>query len=116
MKYLIILTISLFSTTAFCQTLEQRASYDTHRSIYRYAHLGAISGSLGTIVGNALGGKPAGIAGGTLASIASSLLVRSRTDGHSALITTGAGLVCTAGLTIGLNKRKKKRSSINCPF
>lgn len=85
-----------------------------HPSYYRHVPYGVISAGIGTTVGNAIGGKSYGIAGGALASIASSLLVRSRTDKVTSLVTCTAGLVTTAGLTISLNKRKKKRNSVNC--
>ncbi len=105
MKHLI-LAVSLFITL---KTQAQES-----KSIYRYAPIGIVSAGLATTVGNAVGNRNTGIACGALASIASSLLVRYRTDSHTALITTASGFACTAALTISLNKRKKKRNSVNC--
>lgn len=86
------------------------AQIEQSNSYFRHAPLGALAGTAGTIIGTTLGGgdKAAGIAGGAMFSIASSLLVRGRTDAVTSLVTTGAGFVCTAALTISLNKKKKK--------
>lgn len=114
MKTFSLLLLIIFTSTLNAQQLEQRVSSEQHKSVFRYAPLGAVAGTAGYIIGNTLAGKPGGIAGGSLFSIASSLLVRNRTDAHTSLITAGTGFVCTAGLTIGLNGRKKKRNSVDC--
>lgn len=89
----------------------------TAQSYYRHAPLGALAGTCGTIIGTTLGGgdKAAGIAGGALFSIASSLLVRDRTDAITSLHTTAAGFAATAALTISLNHKKDRRKkAIKC--
>ena len=115
MKTLTLLALIMcLSISAYTQPLEQRLSV-AKPNYYRYVPLGAVAGTAGTIIGNAVAGKPGGIAGGSLFSIASSLLVRHRTDAVTSLHTVGAGFACTAGLTIGLNGRRNKRKpSVDC--
>lgn len=113
MKTLLTIGIVLITLTAQAQRLENKPP-----RYHRYIPLGVIAGTSGTIIGNAIGGKPAGIAGGALFTIASSLLVRNRTDAITSLHTAGAGFLCTAGLTIGLNKKRGRasayRSTVDC--
>lgn len=76
----------------------------------RYIPLGIVCGGTATLLSASITkDRNIGIAAGVLASIASSYLVRSRTDAITSLFTAGAGMVTTAGLTISLNKNRKRK-------